>query len=139
MPAKPRKAAAKTTAKKAAQPAVEPEQPVDAEPVEDADAQDEPNAADTAAAEVLDDGIVVPFRGVDFVIPNKRRSGAKVMMALRSATTDPLHHTHTLLHSLLGKVDSVRFLDLLEEDDDIWAVSREFFDSMNAAAGTGNS
>jgi hypothetical protein len=132
MPARPRKPAPTTDSTPT------PDDP----PTPDAATPDTPDEAApvaAATAEVAKDAVTFDFRGATFTIPNARRGGAKMLTALRLVAIDPVAHTHRLLYAVLGKDDAVRIFDLLEDEENIFDVSAEFFEAMHAAAGTGNS
>jgi hypothetical protein len=132
MPTPARKAPARK--KTPAQAAVVPPTPADASPAEEATVpiEDGLNAAEQALAEVNADSITVTFRGQEFVIERAILTSARFMLAMASG------QGHNMMFELLGPVDSGRFIDLCERGEQLPDVTRDWFDALNATAGTGN-
>lgn len=122
-----------TAAKKKTEPVEVPE--VEDIPAEEAVAPAGPTPAEAAAEEAVDPNapFVVPFRGVDFTVERAILNDARFRMALASM------QNNQIMYEALGPSQSLQFISLISRGETIDAIAKEFFASLNATAGWGNS
>lgn len=123
-----------TAAAKKKSPEVEAPE-VESVPAEETPAPAEPTPAEAAAEEAVDPNapFKVPFRGVDFTVDRAILNDARFRMALASM------QNNQIMYEALGPSQSLQFIALINRGETIDAIAKEFFASLNATAGWGNS
>ena len=92
-------------------------------------------AVAAAVAEAVGDGVTIAFRGVEFAVPRKVLEGPKVAFAAAFGREGDV--VKELLKA--DRENYGKFLSVLTDDEDTDTVLAEFYEAVNAAAGTGNS